>query len=70
MHCSFEGCNRRIKTMSLEASVLCSCEQHFCTSHFGRDAHQCCFDYKTPKREMLKEQNQSVVFQKVEKIGS
>ena len=64
--CSFEGCNKKLKIISFG----CQCGGEFCPTHRYMNAHNCpnIKNKKNTCKEILKENNPEINFNKVVKI--
>ncbi len=50
--CNFKGCKKKLNLVDLERK--CKCQKIFCSKHRTANDHNCSFDYKTNKDNILK----------------
>lgn len=62
--CAAEGCRKKLTLTSVE----CKCGQTFCSSHRYAEQHECPYDYKATKQEILSKANPLVAPEKIAKI--
>lgn len=62
--CAAEGCRKKLTLTSVE----CKCGKTFCSMHRYAEEHECSFDYKTKKEELLSKANPIVAPQKLNRI--
>jgi hypothetical protein len=57
-------CNKKLKIINFK----CKCNKTFCALHRMPEQHNCLYDYKTPGRRKIREENPRVVAEKIRKI--
>lgn len=62
--CAAEGCRKKL----LLTSVECKCGKTFCSGHRYAEQHNCGFDYKESKKELLNKANPVVAPSKITEI--
>ena len=62
-----EKCSKKIKNSIINVNQ-CKCEKHYCTECLPYFNHNCSFDYKKTKKEILKVENEPVIAQKIVQI--
>lgn len=62
--CYVQGCKKKLSLTSVE----CRCGHSFCSLHRYAEQHDCPFDYKTAKQEILNRENPTVTASKINQI--
>lgn len=62
--CAAPGCRKKLTLTSVE----CKCGETFCSSHRYAEQHNCPFDYKSSKQELLNKANPLVAPSKITEI--
>lgn len=62
--CAAPGCRKKLSLTSVE----CKCGQTFCSSHRYAEQHDCPYDYKSSKQELLNKANPLVAPSKITEI--
>lgn len=62
--CAAEGCKKKLSLTSVE----CKCGKAFCSSHRYAEQHNCTYDYKKNKEDLLNKTNPIVAPSKITEI--
>lgn len=58
------NCRKKVGLLGFK----CKCDYVFCSAHRHADQHDCQFDYKTENQELLRQQNERVAAEKIQRI--
>jgi len=63
--CCFKDCNKKLTSVELLTNK-CKCNNYFCKKHLLSSLHNCQYNFKKEKKEILKSKNPKIEFDKLD----